>query len=310
MNKIKKTIAVFLTAAFIITFTSVAFTDRGDRGDILKIYNWGEYLADGTDGSADIIADFEKWYTEVTGKSIRVEYSQFDTNETMFTQINHKKADYDLVCPSDYMVQKMTTNNLLKVINDEEFEEIWAEAFEEEAPELYGLNETDDITVRNIMNPMLTYLISGYDEGWSAADGEIYSLPYIWGTFGIMYDKSKAEDIGGSSAGEDMQSWEALFGEKYSKKIYMKDSVRDAFGCANIYNATAELEALSSGWTDYSNEDYKIVLADCLNYPNDEKISAAEATLKAQKKHLYAYEGDDGKEDLLSGKSSAALGLF
>ncbi len=299
-----KRIIVF-ALCFMIAFPAMGFmTGCGDRTTVLKVYNWGEYIADGVD-SMDVISEFETWYEEKTGESIRVEYSMFDTNETMYTQIANKRADYDVVCPSDYTVQKMLTNDLLLPLGDDEFDEVWADAFSDEDPETYGLDEGEEITYRNIMRPSLTELVATYDEGWSTG-GVVYSVPYMWGTFGLLYDLPEIESLGGSA--EDMNSWEALFGSKYSGHIYMKNSVRDAYASANIYNYTDMLRELSDNWTNYG-EEYHALLAQCMNYPNDETIASAEKTLKDQKKHLYAYESDEGKEDLKNGKSAAALGF-
>lgn len=305
MKSLKKplVLALALLLAFPVTFS---LTGCGDRTQVLKVYNWGEYIADGSDGSADVIADFEKWYEELTGEPIRVEYSLFDTNETMYTQISNKHADYDVVCPSDYTVQKMMTNGLLLPVNDADFESVWADAFAHEDPETYGLDADAEITLKNIMNPGLTDLLTVYDAGWDKEDGLVYSVPYVWGTFGLLYDDAKIAELGGCAA--DMASWEALFGDKYAGHIYMKNSVRDAYASANIYNMSAELGELSDGFTDYG-EAYRDLLAQCMNHPNDDTIASAEATLKKQKKNLFAYESDEGKEDLMNGKSAAALGF-
>ena len=114
-----KRIAAFVLC-LIFAFTVTAFmTGCGDRTTVLKVYNWGEYIADGVD-SMDVISEFERWYEEKTGERVRVEYSMFDTNETMYTQIANKRADYDVVCPSDYTVQKMMANDLLLPLSDSE----------------------------------------------------------------------------------------------------------------------------------------------------------------------------------------------
>ena len=299
-----KIIVAFLVMALVLPFVTFSFTGCEERVEVLKIFNSGEYIADGSEGSEDVVASFESWYKEKTGKNIRVEYSVFDTNETMYTQVNNKHADYDLVCPSDYMVQKMLNNDLLLPIGGEDFDEIWADAFSDEDPLDYGLDEDDEITVDAIMNENLMPLLTAYDPGWET--GEFYSVPYMWGTFGILYDIEKIKAIGGEDAEEDMQSWEAIFGDKYKGHIYMKNSVRDAYAVANIYNSSNELARLSENFTNFGDA-YHEKLSDCMNYPNENTIDAAEKTLKAQKKNLFAYESDEGKEDLLTGKSDAAL---
>lgn len=311
MKKRWKIIALALALVLACPLALFSLTGCGDRTELLKVYNWGEYMADGSDDSMDVIAEFTNWYEEHTGKKIKVEYTLFDNNETMYTQISNKHADYDVICPSDYTVQKMLTNDLLLPLNDGNFDRIWGEVFEDEDPETYGLSAGEKITLTNIVREDLAELITVYDEGWGKENGDIYSVPYMWGTFGLLYDKSKIEKLGGTA--EDMQSWNALFGDtakdKFSGHIYMKNSVRDAFAAANIYNNKENLGVASAGYTDYSAAAYREILNNCMNYPNDLSIAAAEVTLKEQKKHLFAYESDEGKEDLMMGKSAAALGF-
>ncbi|MBQ7226805.1 MAG: extracellular solute-binding protein [Clostridia bacterium] len=304
--KIKRLISVILT--IMLAFSALTmFGGCGDRTAVLKIYNWGEYIADGSYDSVDVISAFEEWYEEKTGEPIRVEYSMFDTNETMYTQIANKRADYDVICPSDYTVQKLIRNDLLLPINDENFDTIWADTFEDEDPTAYGLGEDEEITLHNIMNQGLLDLITVYDSGW-VNGGSIYSVPFMWGTVGLLYDKAKIEAIGGDNAVDDMQTWDTLFEEDYAGYKYMKNSVRDAYAIANIYHYSGELSRLSNGFTEFGKE-YKELLSQCMNYPNEETIASAEQTLKNQKKYLYAYESDEGKEDLKNGKSQAAMAL-
>ena len=82
-----KIIVAFLVMALVLPFVTFSFTGCEERVEVLKIFNSGEYIADGSEGSEDVVASFERWYKEKTGKNIRVEYSVFDTNETMYTQV-------------------------------------------------------------------------------------------------------------------------------------------------------------------------------------------------------------------------------
>lgn len=302
-----KLLALALSLVLAFPLSLGLLSGCGDRSEVLKIYNWGEYIADGSDGSADAIEEFTAWYKAHTGKNLTVEYSLFDNNETMYTQIANKRADYDVICPSDYTVQKLRTNGLIVPVNDGAFDTIWKEVFAEEDPEAYGLEADEEITFRAVMNEGLLDKIRLYDDGWTEENGTVYSVPYVWGTFGLLYDDAKIRAAGGENAAADMNSWGALFGDKYAGTIYMKNSVRDAFAAANIYNRTEDLRAASNNFTDYAAPAYREILENCMNYPNDEAIASAEVTLKKQKKNLFAYESDEGKEDLMTGKSTAAM---
>lgn len=158
----------------------------GDKdGEKVYVYNWGEYI------DPDVIDQFE----EETG--ITVVYDEFETNEEMYPKIKSGAVQYDVVCPSDYMIQKMREEGLLAEINFD--------------------------NVPNISNTDPAYL-----ESSKSFDPENkYSVPYCWGTLGILYNKTMVN--------EPIDSWGALFDEKYSGNILMIDSVRDAFAVALAY---------------------------------------------------------------------------
>lgn len=272
----KKSISKILVAVFVCAALCCAFAGCGNREQILKIYNWGEYM------DPEVYEGFEDWYYEQTGKTIKVKYKEFDTNESMYTEISVNKADYDLVCPSDYMVERMRNAGLLKPLNKEIFTA---------DKELYYDGLWD--MVNDSVDPGLTY-----------------SMPYVWGTFGIMYDSEKVEEEDVA----DFDSWEAMFSEKYKKKILMKNSVRDAYSIARIYDNTAVLSQKSSGFTDY-NADYKQALDSIFKLPDSDEqmranIAAAYDRLVKQKSVLLRYEVDDGKDDMINPDSEPKLGFF
>lgn len=149
-----------------------------DGGQVI-VYNWGEYL------DPDVIEMFE----EETG--IEVIYDEYETNETMYPKIESGAARYDVVCPSDYMIQKMIENDLLAEIN---FDNV---------PNAVNIDEN-------------------YFEQSREFDPENkYSIPYCVGTVGILYNKTMVD--------EPVNSWDILWNEKYADNILMQDSVRDAF---------------------------------------------------------------------------------
>lgn len=146
------------------------------------VYNWGEYL------DPEVITMFE----EETG--INVVYEEYETNEIMYPKILSHAIAYDVVCPSDYMIQRMIENDLLAEIN-------WD-------------------YVPNITNIDPTYL----EQSKSFDPENKYSVPYCFGTVGILYNKKMVE--------EPIDSWNVLWDEKYKDNILMQDSVRDAFAVA------------------------------------------------------------------------------
>lgn len=240
------------------------------RDEVLKIYNWGDYIDE------DLIGDFEEWYAEETGKNITVQYDTFDTNESMIMRIEVLKSDYDLVCPSDYMAQRMITSGLAQKVDREIF----------------------DMTADGFLYDGLAEMVEPFD-----ANNE-YFVPYVWGTFGIMYDTNHIDP-----QSEEMRSWSAMWSDDYSKRILMKDSVRDAYSVARIYGNTQKLSDLSNGFSDY-NDAYRNELNSYFTEISDAAIAEAQALLIEQKRKLYKYEVDDGKNDMLAGTTDAWLGLF
>ena len=184
----KSKLRVAMTTAVIVIFGVVGyFALRDDKNYIgdLYVYNWGEYI------DPEVIELFE----EETG--YKVHYEEFETNEEMYAIIAKGARTYDVVCPSDYMVEKMIQNDLL--------------------------TEIDYSNIPNISNIGEQYLTSA--EGFDPDNK--YCVPYTWGTVGIMYNKTMVD--------EEVNSWSILFDEKYEGQILMQASVRDAYCVALSY---------------------------------------------------------------------------
>ena len=155
----------------------------------INVYNWGQYIADGTDGYIDV----NKAFTEATG--IEVNYMTFDSNETMYTKLKTGGSTYDVIIPSDYMVARLIAEDML-----------------------------EELDYSNIPNYALV------DEAYknTSFDPENkYSVPYTWGTVGVIYNTKYVDEA-------DTGSWDLLWNEKYSGKILMFDNPRDAFAIAQF----------------------------------------------------------------------------
>ena len=155
----------------------------------INVYNWGQYISDGTDGYIDV----NKAFTEATG--IEVNYMTFDSNETMYTKLKTGGSTYDVIIPSDYMVARLIAEDML-----------------------------EELDYSNIPNYALV------DEAYknTSFDPENkYSVPYTWGTVGVIYNTKYVDEA-------DTGSWDLLWNEKYSGKILMFDNPRDAFAIAQF----------------------------------------------------------------------------
>ncbi len=152
----------------------------------LNVYNWGQNIADGSDDTMDIVAEFERRYP-----NIKVNYSTYDSNETLYTKLSNGGISVDVIIPSDYMIARMISEDMLLELD---FENI------------PNYSYVDD-----------TFKNTAYDPE------NRYSVPYTWGTVGIIYNTKYVDEA-------DVTGWELLWNEKYAGKILMFDNSRDAFG--------------------------------------------------------------------------------
>ncbi len=178
---------------------SSCHTGKDTRESILKIYNWGDYIDE------EVLKDFPRWYKEQTGEEVKIIYQVFDINEIMLTKIARGKEDFDLVCPSDYIIERMMNMDLLQPISRD-------------------FGKTPDY-IQNIA-PYINHELNKLSKpGQTTTD---YAVPYMWGTTGILYNTTYVPQ-------EDVKSWECLWNPRYKGKMLMKDSYRDAYGVAMLY---------------------------------------------------------------------------
>ena len=176
-----------LVLALLVCAVLIPAPEAHAAPNTINVYNWGQYISDGTDGYIDINAAFE----EATG--IHVNYMTFDSNETMYTKLKTGGSSYDVIIPSDYMVGRLIDEGLLLPLN---FDNI---------PNYQYMDEA--------------YKNTAYDPD------NLYSVPYTWGTVGIIYNSAYVDE-------EDVGSWDLLWNSKYAGKILMFDNPRDAFAIA------------------------------------------------------------------------------
>lgn len=201
-----------------ILLLSGCYNSQGNREHVLKIYNWADYIDE------TVLEDFREYYKEETGEDLRIIYQTFDINEIMLTKIERGHEDFDVVCPSEYIIERMLKKDLLLPIDT-----------------AFGK------TPNNLGNIAL-YIREEMDKlsqpGRRASD---YAVCYMWGTAGILYNTRYVPE-------EDATSWECLWAPKYMGKILMKESYRDAYGTAVIYAHAKELEEGSITVEDLMND--------------------------------------------------------
>jgi len=203
----KKRVAAMLLALMLVGALIPVTPARAAGGEI-NVYNWGQYISDGTDGYIDVNKAFE----EATG--IKVNYMTFDSNESMYTKLKTGGSSYDVIIPSDYMVGRLIDEGMLLPLD---FDNI---------PNYQYIDEA--------------YRNTSYDPE------NKYSVPYTWGTVGLIYNSAYVDE-------EDLGSWDLLWNEKYDGKILMFDNPRDSFAIAQLLlgydlNTTDETELRAAAY--------------------------------------------------------------
>lgn len=263
---------ILCSIALIAALVMVGCGISDERAHILKVYNWGDYIDE------DLIAEFEEWYQEQTGEQVTIIYQTFDINEVMLAKIENGKADFDVVCPSEYIVERMMRNELLLPILTPEFE---AEINEK------GINYFDCVS------PYIKEQFSLLEapEGQNPND---YAVGYMWGTTGILYNAKYVSE-------EEAMSWDLMFDKRLQDKIFVKDAFRDVYSPILIYAKT--LEARANG-TLGEDEMLDIETIRELMYDSsDESISLVESYLKRMKELVAGWEADFGKEMMTQEKA-------
>ena len=253
---------------------------------VLRVSNWEEYIDQGEweedeaielengtviFGENSLVEDFEEWFFETYGKKVVVEYSTFGTNEELYNQLTMGDS-YDLVCPSEYMIMKMIEEGMVVPYS--------SDFFDRENENNYYVN-----SVSPYIKDVFDHLAIG-DKILSD-----YAVGYMWGTLGIVYNPDYISE-------EEAAHWRLLLNPDISKRITVKDSVRDAYFAGNsIYN-----EEFISSEEFVNSADYAQKMAEILNATDEKTVNAVEDVLSNIKDNVYSFETDSGKADLVTGK--------
>ena len=192
-----KIIAVVCVLAIILSIC-VVFSIFSEKTITLNVYNWGEYISDGSEDSYDTNAEFEKYCREELGMNVKVNYITFSSNEDLYAKLSSNAVSYDVIIPSDYMIARLANEGYLQELN---FENI---------PN-YETSITDDF------------------RGLYYDPENKYSVPYTYGMIGVIYDANRVPE-------EDIGSWDLMWNEKYKGQIVQYNNSRDAFGTAFYKN--------------------------------------------------------------------------
>lgn len=246
------------SAALIAAFSSCS----SDRSTVLKVYNWSDYIAEG------VIDEFEEWYEEQTGEKVEVIYQVFDVNEAMLSKIEKGHEDYDVVCPSDYIIERMLNNQLLLPLDFKALEST-------NTPNYIEYNKSPYIReMFKSINPDI--------------DANNYSVAYMWGTTGILYNTDHV-------TAEEASTWDVIRNPKFAGKILIKDAPRDVYAPVLIYLKQKELQAGT------------VTLQDLMQDSSAESIQAVEDYLMQVKPGVVGWEADLGKEQMTKDRAYVSL---
>ena len=195
-----KKIIILVSLLILATLALCACGNTADSASrTLYVYNWGEYISDGSEGSVNTNKEFERYCKEELGINVTVNYSTYSSNEDLYAKLSSGSVKYDVIIPSDYMIQRLATEGLL------------AEITPNESIENYQYVDNDF-------------------KGLYYDPDEKYSVPYTYGSVGIIYNTDMVD-----ANDENLGKWDLLWDEKHEGNILQFNNPRDAFGTAQFY---------------------------------------------------------------------------
>ena len=257
MNKQLKNLIIPVMAALM---ACPVFTQAADRAHTLKVYNWADYI-----DMDNVLNKFPEWYKEQTGEDVDIIYQTFDINESMLTEIEIGHEDYDVVCPSEYIIERMLRRGLLQPIQK-------------------NFGSLPDYTklVAPFATRMFQQMVAEEEQDDMLASD--YTVGYMWGTTGFLYNPAFVDEA-------DIRSLGGLLNPKFKDKIFMKDAFRDVYSVVVLYVYRDEI---ARG---------EVTREDLVANITDERIERVENFLREAKSNIAGWEVDFGKEEMAKGKS-------
>ena len=188
----KRTLSVLLAALMLLALCALAGCGSS-KTQTLNVYNWGEYISDGSEGSLDTIKAFEKWYAETYGEKVKVNYTTYASNEDMYAKLASGAVSYDVIIPSDYMIARLVMENML-------------------------------LPLDHSLIPNYEYIGEDF-RGLYYDPDDSYSVPYTYGVVGVIYNAAVVDEA-------DAEGWDLMWNEKYAGQIVQFNNSRDAFATA------------------------------------------------------------------------------
>ena len=227
----------------LVLFVAAGCNSSNSRQSILKVYNWADYIDE------ELLSEFEEWYEEQTGEKVEVVYQLFDINEIMLAKIERGKEDFDVACPSEYIIERMLKNDLLLPINKD-----------------FGSTPNYLGNVAPYIQDVFTNIDGN---GKNPTD---YAVGYMWGTTGFLYNTKYVTK-------EEVSSWSALWNPKFEKKLFVKDAFRDVYSPLLIYAKQEEIKRGEVTFQElmHDSSDESIAIVEALLKKTKQNVAGWEA---------------------------------
>lgn len=297
----------------------------------LRVYNWAEYILPDMDATEaanngyyeDVDGDgeynskvdvatpitgintrFQNYMLKKYNKKVKVIYDVFSTNEDMINQLRTGKISYDLVCPSDYAIQRMMADDLVIPFDNEDeypgstplYDQYVSPFLEEKIENIAGkdmyhaLKENPSITSDEVEEK--TNVVQNFMRG------------YMWGTVGMTYNPTYKK-FAGKDLENDIKSWEIFFDNNYAKTQYVKDSLREGYilGLQHVLNTNGKAEEYRTKYLngEITSNEYNKILNDALNDVSNDTLNQVSEAITELSSNIYGYETDNGKEEIQTG---------
>ena len=239
-----KKLSLVLLLSLCLAFVSCG--ESGGKKKVINVYNWGEYISDGSEGSLDSNAAFEEYYYETYGEEIDVIYTTYASNEDMYAKLKSGASGYDVVIPSDYMIARLIEEDMLEKLD-----------------------------FSNI--PNYEYISDDFRSLYYDPDN-LYSVPYTYGMIGVIYNSSVVDE-----ADVEDEKWDLMWNEKYDGRILQFNNSRDTFGTA-MYKLGIDVNTKEESEWRRALEELKAQQPYVQGYVMDEiynKMESGEASISA-----------------------------
>ena len=313
----KRNTALMVGLLSVVAMPALASCGAAEEAIVLHALNCEDYINDGAwtyydeEGNAldfkSCLDGFEKLESQKLGKKVRVVYDTYDTNETMLSSLKTGKSVYDLICASDYTIQKMMSMGML-----------WKfEGAEEAIPNYYDYCSRYHLSM---MNAITAEVPTGEGDKTTTEKMADYSVGYMWGTLGILYNPAKIASDKGLDLDEikyDMASWDSLWNPKYKGEASIKDSMRDTYsaGIMHVFRDEIVKDMTASGCFDMEASDYALLdgefeaasttynplVTEIFNRCDEKTVALVKEDLLKLKENIFGFEVDSGKDDMVKG---------